>query len=126
MTRLLLVEDDPQLRDLYGRFLSDYEVVKSASIEDALAHLSGGDDFDAAIVDFWLGETNAIPLLDSLRERLPDAACVLISGGNETHSPEITEAAGAISGYESFLMKPFQRSDLLDALESVLQSRELT
>ncbi len=123
MAKLLLLEDDLEVGDLYAGFLGEYEVWRASSAKEALAHLNGNVTFDAAIIDFWLVEGTAIPVLDAIKSNSPDLPVILISGGNQSFSPELTEAFGSISQHNVFLHKPVQRSHLLTALNTALANK---
>ncbi len=125
MKRLLLLEDDPALSDLFARFLSDHHVLRASSVVDAVRYLDRGEALDAAIIDFWLAEGTAIPVLDALRNSHPHVPVIVISGGNQSFSPELTEAFSVLSRADLFLHKPFRREDLLSALESAPQTKPL-
>ena len=122
MSKLLLVEDNPALGDLYTKFLAEHNVSWVVSVTEALTAISSSETYDAAIINFWLGTETAIPVLEEFRSRFPIVPVILISGGSESVSPETTRAASAISGHTLFLMKPFTRSELLDAVRSVTES----
>ncbi len=120
MKRLLLLEDDAALSDLPARFLSDYQILRASTVVDAMSCLERGKALDAAIIDFWLVEGTAIPVLDALRYDYPQVPVIVISGGNQSFSPELTEAFSVLSRADLFLHKPFRREDLLRALQTVL------
>ena len=123
MKRLLLLEDDIEVGDLYAGFLGEYEVSRASTVKDALAHLYGEERFDAAVIDFWLVEETAIPILEALKFDFSSLPVILISGGNQSFSPEMTEAFASVTQQNLFLHKPIRRSDLLSALETVLSEQ---
>ena len=122
MRKVLLVEDNSELRELVTKFLAADHVFQAGSVEDARAHIESGTAFDVAIIDFWLYEKDAISILDDIKEKLPGLPVILISGGGHGIALEITVAAAGISGYSVFLQKPFSKSELLGAIESFLTS----
>ena len=121
MKTILLVDDDPEVRKIVTRFdeNSGYDVYSADSVANALASIESGKVFSAAIIDFWLGQTNAVDLLDTLNEKLPGVPVLMISGGGGNISLETTQAVGTISGVTQFLQKPFRKSELLEALENI-------
>ncbi len=125
MKRLLLLEDDFALSDLFTSFLSDYQVLRASSAVDAMTYLERGEYLDAAIIDFWLVEGTAIPVLDTLSANYPHVPVIVISGGNQSFSPELTEAFSVLSRADMFLHKPFRREDIIRAVEAVLQIKPL-
>ena len=123
MDRILLVEDNPALSASYAGFLCEYKVRRAASIAEALEAIRCGEHFDLAIVDFWLEEDNAIPILEKLSDCFPEVKVIVISGGNDRLSPETTRALASTVGHKIFLMKPFKRSELLAAIGRVLEAQ---
>jgi len=122
MRKVLLVEDNSELRELVTKFLAADHVFQAASVEDARAHIVSGTVFDFAIIDFWLHKQDAISILDDINEKLPGLPVILISGGGQGIALETTVAAAGISGFSYFLQKPFSKSELLGAIESILTS----
>ena len=120
--KVLLIEDDPQVRKTIAGFLqsSEFHVHEADSVEAAIRILDSGAQFDVGVVDFWLGHGNAVPLLDLIREKSADIPLVLISGGGGNLDLEATKAVGEISGITIFLQKPFRKSELIEALASLV------
>jgi two-component system phosphate regulon response regulator OmpR len=122
MKKLLLIEDNEEIRHLIMRFLESdgYEVYFADSIKAARELINSGTTFSAALVDFWLGQNDAVPLIDLLRAKCPDVPILLISGGNGNVSLETTMALGEISGVMGFLQKPFRKSELIERLNAMI------
>lgn len=120
--KILLVEDDPQLLSLYSKVLAarTLEVVACASASDALQALANHSSFDLAVIDFWLGTTDASGLLDSLRDKSPETPVIVMSGGNQSTPIETAHAAAQVSGAISFLQKPFSHAALLSEVNRLL------
>lgn len=116
--RILLVEDDPQVCRLIEAFLKpeDLSIAVAHGTQEAIELVQNEARFDIAIVDFFLSDGHASPLLDELLllSRPPDI--VLMSGGNNQLPLEIINAIGRLSGATFFLQKPFSRSDLISAI----------
>ena len=123
--RILLLEDDSALNDLFAHFLSEYQVLRAWSAADAMSYLKDGEAPDAAIIDFWLVAGTAVPVLDALCDDYPQIPVLVISGGHQSFSPELTEAFSVLSRADLFLQKPFRMEDLLTALETALQTKPL-
>jgi two-component system phosphate regulon response regulator OmpR len=121
--RVLLIEDDPQVRRTIVGFLQsgEFRVQEADSAEAAIKIICSGTQFDVGVVDFWLGHGNAVPLLDLIREKLPSIPLILISGGGGNLDLEATRAVGEISGVTLFLQKPFRKSELIDAIASIVR-----
>lgn len=120
--RLFLVEDDQQLLNLYKAMLEaeTYHVVSATGFDNALKSIDTFDALDLAIVDFWLGNTNASGLLDRLRQRFPNTPIIVMSGGNDVTPIELAHAVAEVSGALAFLQKPFKKDELLEKIRQIL------
>lgn len=121
--RILLVDDDPDIRKMIAAFLSstNCEIVEASDISVALEEVSNSAPFDLAILDFWLGKNHAISIMDAITAQSSDVPIIMISGGNSVMDLEKTAAISDVSGALKFLQKPFGKADLLDAVTSALQ-----
>ncbi len=108
---LLIVEDEPLIAFGVEFCLLDAgaELVKTVnSIAAAESALDQGIPFDAAIVDLILADENAFPLVQILSERgIP----VVISTG-----ADIDLGHPALGKAVAFLQKPYDESELIEAL----------
>ncbi len=111
---ILLVEDDPDLRDAFEFLLRrrGYEVVSTGcglrAVELAVEHRPA-----AALVDLLLPGQSGFQVSYALRERFGDQIRVLVmSGYSSPHHRDYAEASGA----EVFLAKPFSEAALIDSV----------
>ena len=112
MYRILLVEDDPELRLLLEHVLlgAGYEVDTAGTVEAALARLEG-PDYDLVLADCRLEDGSGL----TVAERAVGAGGkVLIITGYAFDLPR-----EELSRYE-YLLKPVRPSELLEAVERVL------
>ncbi len=119
--RVLLVEDQPALRDGLSRWLGDhgFAVVACESGEEALARAS---DVDVIASDVVLRGMDGIELLGRLRRSSPALPAVLFSG----HLDHLSTQRREIPDGVMFLEKPFAPEALLTTLDSlVAPSRRL-
>jgi DNA-binding NtrC family response regulator len=121
--KILLVDDDPDIRKLIAAFLpsDEYEVIQAADVDAAKCELAKGTYFDLAIFDFWLGKDNAISIMDSVMFEGRVLPVIIISGGNGRMDLEKTEAISDVSGAVVFLQKPFQKSALIDSIAAAIR-----
>lgn len=83
MSRILVVDDEANIRVLYADELADegYEVVTAATIAEATEKLGSGT-FDLAVLDIKLRNENGIELLQKLvkeRHEMPVILCSAFS-----------------------------------------------
>ncbi len=86
-TRILLVDDEPEIVRLLTRRLSrlGYEVASAADGTQALALLQEAP-FDVAIFDFMMPGMNGLELADQCRHRYPGVKILMLTG-----SPVVAE-----------------------------------
>ena len=118
---ILLVEDDPDLRDALEFTLrrQGHTVVPFECGEEAERWLQ--DELpDAAVLDMMLPRTSGFLLAQRVKERSGGRVPVIMMSGNT--SPAHRDYAFA-SGADRFLAKPFSTSTLEQALQALLRPR---
>lgn len=101
--RVLLVDDQPELRRLFERALrSDgHDVATAANGRLAIA-LAAEQTFDLVVSDVRMPDMDGVELLDLLRQADPDLPVLLVSG-----SPDLATAMKAVEyGAFEYLSKP--------------------
>jgi DNA-binding NtrC family response regulator len=119
---LLLVEDEPALREAIAEQLGDrgYQVEQADSGETALAKLADFA-FDIIITDLRLPGIDGSAVLDAAVERYPHIVAIVVTGYGT-----VKDAVEAIKrGAWDFVSKPFQIDELLHVLDSALEQRRL-
>jgi DNA-binding NtrC family response regulator len=119
---LLLVEDEPALREAVAEQLADrgFTVEHVDSGEAALARLADFA-FDVIITDLRLPGVDGSAVLDAAVERYPDIVAIVITGYGT-----VKGAVEAIKrGAWDFVSKPFQIEELMHVLDSAIEQRRL-
>jgi two-component system, OmpR family, response regulator PhoP len=116
--RILVVEDEPTLRDQLERELrsQDYTVDATSDGKEAL-YFATDYPFDAAVVDLGLPGLSGLELITQLRakgSRLP--ILILTARGRWQDKVQGLEA-----GADDYLTKPFQTEELLARLKALLR-----
>lgn len=130
MASILVVDDDVEVGEVLRRVLERggfaVRVVNSAAA--ALAAVAASEP-DVVITDVVMPRQNGVDLIGALRTQSPRIRIVAISGGGSfgpsTYKPDaITThaylAAARQAGASEVLSKPFDMSDLLNAVRAVL------
>ncbi|MEV8148143.1 response regulator transcription factor [Arthrobacter sp. NPDC080073] len=114
--RVLLVEDDAQLRAMLEElFVGEGYEVSSASDGQKGLHLALTGEFDVLVLDRGLPVTDGLNLLARLRrEGVETAALILSALGNPADRVE-----GLDAGAEDYLAKPFDVDELLARLRAL-------
>lgn len=115
--KILVVDDDPDVRDIVERCLVDsgYRVW---TCEDGsrVFDIVNEKGIDLAIVDLMLPDTDGLMLTRRLKE-YSDIGVVILSGRGETTEKII----GLEIGADDYLSKPFEPRELLARVRSVLR-----
>ena len=78
---------------------------------------------DLVISDIFMPETDGIDTIVRLHEEFPDAKVVAITGGAYGFDKQQMLRTAALLGAVQTLLKPIQRSDLLDVVRDVLDEQ---
>ena len=120
-TKILIVDDSPQMSRLVRRYLEDGGFQLSAAsngqmaIEKALA-----ESPDVVLLDLILPDISGQDVLKRIKEISADTAVIVMTGhGGEDIAVKLMKAGAA-----DYLSKPFDRETLLKSLEEVLKIRD--
>ncbi len=102
MMKILLVDDDTFLRDMYAtKFLEcGHSVTPALHAADALRVLETDTSFDLMLVDMIMPGMTGIELMSEIKRVLPDVTmkCIVLSNQGQDQDIEEATAVGAI-GY---------------------------
>ena len=121
MAKLLVVDDEANIRLLYAQELSDegYEVVTAGSALEAVEKLEGGS-FDLAVLDIKLKNESGIDLLQRIvkeRHTLPVILCTAFSCYKDDFSAWLADG---------YVVKSSDMQELKDEIKRVLAKRQKT
>ena len=121
--RILVVDDEESIRDVICSMLAPaYECEAAASGEEALARLREEPRrFSLLLSDLMMGGMHGFTLLEHVRKQYPDISVIVV-----TAVLELSVALNAIrNGAYDYLLKPFEREQLLAAVRRALEHRRL-
>ena len=112
--RILMVDDDPQIRDMYSQAFSraGYTVRAAKSAEEALDILKQ-EQYWVLFLDLDLPGMNGVDLCRQIRKQYPMAIPYAVTGYASLF--ELSDCRNA--GFEDYFTKPASLPDLLDAAE---------
>jgi DNA-binding NtrC family response regulator len=115
MPRILIVEDEPVVRDLLCEILSEsYECVAVGSAEEGLRRLSESA-FNVVVTDVKLPGMSGEEFLAALRGRAPGLPLIVISGGYGGDASKFIEA-----GAFGYLLKPFRFEEVEELIRRAI------
>lgn len=121
---ILLVEDDPAVRQVTRRVLAGagYAVLTAADAVAARALFEQhGDDITLLLTDVMMPGDTGLALASQLRRRRPDLPVLFMSGYSDGELPALDGASAA----GEFLPKPFAPGRLLERLDVLLREPSL-
>ena len=121
--RVLVADDDADVRDLLREALTDwgYDVTAVASGQEAVARITR-ELFDAALVDIWMPGMDGLQLLDEVKRHNAAIDVVMMTG-----DPMVSTAVQALkSGAYDYLIKPLNLDELHHLMSRLFEKRFLT
>lgn len=121
--RILIAEDDADVRNLYCHLLrtSGYEVVEASDGEYALAKFME-TPCDLIITDMNMPRMNGLELIKALRRLSPDVYIILITA----YGTLDTEKRAFSLGSNEYMPKPFELIDLVERVHDYFNNKSQT
>ena len=121
MPRILLVEDDLQVRSMLSETLRQegYEVTEAADGNEALA-LFGQGPTDMVITDILMPNKEGLSLITDLRKTDPEVLIIAFSGGAQRLTPGCNLELARMFGAARTFQKPLDIDALLAAITEML------
>jgi putative nucleotidyltransferase with HDIG domain len=121
--RILVVDDEDAIREIVCSMLAaaNYKTRQASSGLKALAILDAGEEFELMLSDLMMADLDGIGLLERTKEGYPDMPVVMVTAVHD-----ISVALAAIrNGAYDYLLKPFEREQLLATVRRALENRRL-
>lgn len=120
--QIIVVDDDPALRQMVTRYLEDHNVPATsvASRTELNRHFEAAHP-SLIILDLRLGQDDGLDLLRELRSH--SDVPVIITTGHRTD--EIDRIVGLELGADDYIVKPFSLRELLARVRAVLRRQEI-
>ena len=116
--KILIVEDEPSLREVMQRALRQegYVVETAATYAEADRRVSGYD-YDCILLDIMLPDGNGLRLLERIKELRRKENVIIVSARDSLED----KVLGLDRGADDYLAKPFHTAELLARVKSVLR-----
>src|SRR3989475_6740003 len=121
--RILIVDDEETIREIVSSMLTsaNFNCRQAASGMEALALLDSGEEFELMLSALMMANLDGIGLLEKTKERFPDMPVVMVTA---VHDISVALAALRNGAYD-YLLKPFEREQLLATVRRALENRRL-
>jgi DNA-binding response OmpR family regulator len=120
--RILVIEDDSEVRDMVCKMLSDksFDVVAAINGREGMELISKASNIDLVITDLIMPEKEGLETIRELKRDFSPIKILAISGGGKGKAQDYLTAA-TIMGADSTLGKPFVKQELIEAVQELLQ-----
>jgi putative nucleotidyltransferase with HDIG domain len=121
--RILVVDDEEAIREIVCSMLNNagFQTRQAASGVKALEVLNSSPEFELCLSDLMMAEMDGIGLLERCKDQFPDMPVVMVTAVHD-----ISVALAAIrNGAYDYLLKPFEREQLLAMVKRALDHRKL-
>lgn len=118
--RILLVDDDPAVRETMRLCLEEagVSVAEACDGREAIRRLHDDPSVRVMVTDIVMPEMEGLTLIQSAHKEFPGLKIVAISGGGLFEPDTYLESARYL-GASVVLPKPFDMSELVDALSTL-------
>ena len=116
--KILIIEDEPSLRELIQRSLEKerYVVEAAADFQSGLRTIEDYD-YDCVLLDIMLPDGNGLNLLEQLKKMRKRENVIIISGKDSLDD----KVLGLELGADDYLPKPFHLAELNARIKSVIR-----
>jgi putative nucleotidyltransferase with HDIG domain len=121
--RILVVDDEEAIREIVSSMLqhAGYATSQASSGARALEILNTGQSFELILSDLMMAEMDGIALLENVKKAFPDIPMIMVTAVHD-----ISVALAAIrNGAYDYLLKPFEREQMLAIVRRALEHRRL-
>jgi len=120
MAKILVIEDDLQVRTLVARMLTGagHTVVLARDGVDGL-RVFDRESADLVLTDLLMPEKEGIETIKELRKRVAKLPIIAMSGGGKNFNMVYLQVAATL-GADAVIEKPFRSADIVELVEQVL------
>src|SRR3954451_11576560 len=121
--RILVVDDEDSIREIVCSMLTaaGYQCRQAGSGVEAIAVLGNGDEYSLMLTDLMMRDLDGIGLLEQTKNKYHEMPVIMVTAVHD-----ISVALAAIrNGAYDYLLKPFEREQLLAAVSRALEMRRL-
>ncbi|MCQ4153920.1 MAG: response regulator [Archaeoglobales archaeon] len=113
-TRILIVDDDPSIREIVKIMLKDYEVIEASNGREAVIIYKNLNP-DIVLMDISMPEMDGVEATKEIMKINPKAVVIGLTAFSRTRGSELL-SAGAVG----IINKPFTRKILKETIERFL------
>jgi two-component system, response regulator YesN len=117
--KILIVDDDYELRSELRDFLDGYDVIEASSGEEALDILKVANEISLVILDVMMPGISGLDVLTELKKTDPTISIIILTG----HSSKDVAIEALKSHADDYIEKPLNISRIKESIERLLGKR---
>ena len=118
---IALVDDDPKIRELTAKYLSDQELsVKTAANGSELDELMKNNNISLIILDLMMPEESGLNICQRLRVNNVEIPIIMLTAKGD----EVDRIVGLEMGADDYLPKPVNPRELLARVNAILRRQQ--
>jgi DNA-binding NtrC family response regulator len=120
MARILIIEDEDQIREMLRQTLTraGHEVAEARDGEEGLT-IFAANPADLVVTDILMPKKGGLVTILELRQQHPELKIIAMSGGGRSGKLNFLSTAKTFPGVRTF-RKPFKKTEFLSAVEELL------
>jgi len=121
MARILIIDDDDQLREVLRKMLSraGYEVLMASNGSDGI-DLYRKEQPDVVITDIIMPEKDGAEAIFELQKEFPDIKIIAMSGGGQVKAEDYLKSITSLSNVKHTFEKPFVFDEMLQVVKELV------
>ncbi len=121
MPSILVIDDDPSVRDIIRRMLgrAGYGVITAINGKEG-TRLFREEGADLVITDIVMPEKEGLETIRDLHQEFPDIKIIVMSGGGGLGEPSSYLSIAKMLGARFSFQKPIPRAELLTAVRELV------
>ncbi|MDR2587386.1 MAG: response regulator transcription factor, partial [Coriobacteriales bacterium] len=118
MASILIIDDDPYLRELVGAILAgEGHVIREATDGRAAFELLGSEKIDLCVVDVMMPKMDGFEFCQTARRYYEDLPLLMLTAKGQLRD----KVQGFSAGADDYLVKPFEAPELVARVKSLLR-----
>lgn len=114
--RILIVDDEEGVRESFKLILEDYNLDFALNSLQAIEKIQKSA-YDLALLDIKMPKMNGLELLKNIKKLKPSLPVIIVTGYQSVETAQEALKNGA----SDYIPKPFESSDILDAVQKQLR-----
>jgi CheY-like chemotaxis protein len=119
MKKIVVIDDEPDVRNLISIILSGQYETKEIETVDEVIKFCSENEVDLIITDLFMPEKSGLDLIETIKSLNPDIKFLAISGGSKKSNCDFLPVA-EIVGANGTLQKPFTPEELREKVAELM------